>query len=145
MRGYTLLQFVTYFLQFKLQAELYRCITTLRFVIFCVCVFLLVTFSGRTAEKLFSQRFMISYQESVRPRSDSFLGHTKMSFHKYCSTSCYSRCVWHMTQLMHGNQHLKYPIKAQETARNSEHVSQSVDDRRFKGQNREIELISKKV
>ena len=30
MRGYTLLQFVTYFQQFKLQTELYRYITTIR-------------------------------------------------------------------------------------------------------------------
>ena len=28
MRGYTLLQFVTYFLQFELQAKFYRCIST---------------------------------------------------------------------------------------------------------------------
>ena len=29
-------------------------------------------------QKLFRQRFMISYQESVGPRSDSFLGHSKV-------------------------------------------------------------------
>ena len=55
--------------------------------------------------KLFSQRFMISYQESVWPRSDSFLGHTKKSFRKNCSRSCYSWRVWHMTRFMHVNQH----------------------------------------
>ena len=54
--------------------------------------------------KLFSQRF-ISYQESVCPRSDSFLGHNKKSFLKNCSSSCHSWRVWHMALLMHGNQH----------------------------------------
>ena len=33
-------------------------------------------------QNLFSQRFIISYQESVWPRSDSFLGHTKKSLYK---------------------------------------------------------------
>ena len=56
-------------------------------------------------QKLFSKRFMISYQESVWPRSDSFLGHTEKYFLKNCSLSCPSWRVWHMTQLMHGNQH----------------------------------------
>ena len=93
--------------------------------------FLLVTFSWRSAEKLFSKRFLVSYQENVWPRSDSFLGHTKMSFRKYCSTSCYSRRVWHMTQLMHGNQHSKHPKKyKKQSARNSER-SKPVDGRRY--------------
>ena len=56
-------------------------------------------------QKLFSKRFIISYQESVWPRSDSFLGHTEKYFLKNCSLSCPSWRVWHMTQLMHGNQH----------------------------------------
>ena len=90
-------------------------------VFFFLFFFLLVNFSGHTANKLFHQRFMISYQESVWPRSDSLLGHTKMSFRKYCSTSYYSRRVWHVTQVMHGNQHLKYPKKhKKQSARNSE-------------------------
>ena len=55
-------------------------------------------------QKLFSQRFMISYQESVWPRSDSFLGHAKKSFRKNCSSTFYSWRVWHITRLMHGNQ-----------------------------------------
>ena len=37
--------------------------------------------------KTFSQRFMISHQESMWPGSDSFLGHTKRSFRKNCSSS----------------------------------------------------------
>ena len=86
---------------------------------YMICVFflfffffsLLVTVPGRTAKKLFNQCFIISYQESVWPRSDSFLGHTKMSFRKYCSTSCYSRRVWHMPRLIHRNQHLQHPKK----------------------------------
>ena len=75
-----------------------------RLLVFLFSFFLLVTFSGRTSKKLFSERYL----ESVWPRSDSFLGHTKMYFRKYYSTSCYSRRVWHMTQLMHGNQHSKH-------------------------------------
>ena len=59
--------------------------------------------------KLFSQCFIISYQESVLPRSDLFLGRTKISFCKNCSSSCYSRCVWHMTHLIHGNQYSQHP------------------------------------
>ena len=35
-------------------------------------------FFWTSCQKLFSQRFNISYQESVWPRSDSFLGHTKI-------------------------------------------------------------------
>ena len=42
--------------------------------------FLLVTFSGRAVKSFFSRRLMISYQESVWSRSDSFLGPTKKSF-----------------------------------------------------------------
>ena len=92
-------------------------ITILVFFLF----FLLVTFSGRTAKKLFRESFMISYLESVWPRSDSFLWYTKMPFRKCCSKSCYSRRVCHMTQLMHGNQHSKYPKKnKKQSARNSE-------------------------
>ena len=90
-------------------------------LVFIFLLFLLVTFSGWTAKKLFSQRFMISYQKSVWPRSDSFLGQTKMPFRKYCSTSCYWRRVWHMTHLMHGNQHSKHPKKHnKQSAKNSE-------------------------
>ena len=56
-------------------------------------------------QKLFSQRFIISHQESVWPRSDSFLRLTKNSFHKNCSSSCFSWRVWHMTRFMYGSQH----------------------------------------
>ena len=48
--------------------------------------------------KLFSKRFIINYQGTVWPRSDSFLGHTKRSFRKKCSSSCYSRLLCHTTQ-----------------------------------------------
>ena len=61
--------------------------------------------------ELFSKRFIINYQGSVWPRSDSFLGHTKKSFRKKCSWSCYSQCVWHMARLKHGNQHSQHPKK----------------------------------
>ena len=66
--------------------------------------FFLVTFSGRTGKSFLVNIFIISYQESVWPRSDSLLGHTKTFFRKNCSWSCYSWRVWHMTRLMHGNQ-----------------------------------------
>ena len=58
--------------------------------------------------KGFSERFTISYQENVLPRSDSFLGHNKKFFRKNCCSSCYSRRMWHMTQVMHGNQHSQH-------------------------------------
>ena len=87
---------------------------------------------------------MISYQESMWTRSDSFLGHTKISFCKYCSLSCYLWCVWHMTQLMHSNQHSKHQKKRKtQSARNSE-TSYPVDGRRFKGQNRDKSNWSEK-
>ena len=65
-------------------------------------------------QKLFRERFKISYQEMVWARSDSFLGHTKECFRKNCSSSCYSRHVWHMTRLIHGNQHSQDPKKHKE-------------------------------
>ena len=91
-------------------------------ILLCFFFFLLLSFSGRTPEKLFREGFMISYQETVWSRSDSFLGHTKYSFHKYYSRSCYGRRVWLMSQLMHGNQHSKHPPKKhkRQSARNSE-------------------------
>ena len=64
-------------------------------------------------QKLFSKRFIISYQESAWPKFDSFLGHTRNSFRKICSSSCNSRRVWHMTQFMKGNQHSKRTKKKQ--------------------------------
>ena len=59
-------------------------------------------------QKLFSQRFIMSYQESVWPRSESFLGHTKKSFYKSFPQVVIhdaTRRVWHMTRLIHGNQY----------------------------------------
>ena len=61
--------------------------------------------------KLFSKRFIINYQGSVWPRSDSFLGHTKKSFRKKYSSSCYWRRVCHMRRLKHGNKHSQHPKK----------------------------------
>ena len=66
--------------------------------------------------KIFSQRFKISYQERVLPRSVSFLGHIKKYFRKNFSSSCYSRCVWHITR----QPAFTASKKAQETARKSE-------------------------
>ena len=63
--------------------------------------------------KLFNKRFMINYQGSVWRRSDSFLGHTKKSFYRKCSWSCYSRRVWHMARLKHRNQHSQHLKKHQ--------------------------------
>ena len=92
-------------------------------------------------QKFFSECIIISYGESVWPRSDSFLGHTKKSFPKNCSSNCYSRRVWHMTGYMQSNQH----SSIQESTRNSEKLgnklavnqtSYSVNGRRFNGQKR---------
>ena len=46
---------------------------------------------------------------------------------------------------MHGNQHLEHPKKHKKRPENQKQVSLLADGRIFKGQNREIELISKKV
>ena len=40
--------------------------------------------------KILNEPLMISYQESVLPRSYSFLEHTKKFFRKDCYLSCYS-------------------------------------------------------
>ena len=45
---------------------------------------------GRTALSFLANVFMINYQGSVWPISDSFLGHAKKSFRKMFSSSCYS-------------------------------------------------------
>ena len=99
--------------------------------------FFLVTFSGQTAKKVFSERFMTSYLEGVWPTSDSFLGHAKMPFRKYCYTSCYLWRMWHMTHLMHGNQHSKHPEKHKKQSTRNLETSYPVDGRKFKGQNRD--------
>ena len=62
-------------------------------------------FFWKDCQKHLSEPFIISYQESVWPRSDSFLGHIKRLFNKNCFLSCYSWRVWHMMRLMHSNQH----------------------------------------
>ena len=80
--------------------------------------------SDQTTKKPFSQRFIISYQENVWPRSDSFLGHTKMFSRKYCSTSCYSRRVWHKTLFIHGNQDSQHPEKHNKQPENWKQISQ---------------------
>ena len=64
--------------------------------------FLLITFSGRTAKTFFSQRFIINYQESVRPRSDSLLGYTKRSFYQNCFLRCYSWGTHEQHDVTHG-------------------------------------------
>ena len=74
-------------------------------------------------QKLFSELFIISYQRNKWPRSDSFLGHTKKSLRKNCRSSCYSRRVWHMTQLMHGNQHSQYLKKHKKQPETRKQVS----------------------
>ena len=61
--------------------------------------------------KLFSKRFLVNYQGNVWSRSNSFLGHTKKSFRKKCSWSCYLRRLWYMTRLKHGNQHSQHQKK----------------------------------
>ena len=79
--------------------------------------------------KLLSQCFNFSYQQNVlmkksRKKSDSFLGHMKIYFHKNCFSCCYSRSVWHKIRFMHRNQHLQHPKKdnklPESIAKNSE-------------------------
>ena len=74
--------------------------------------------------KVFSKHFIINYQGRMWPRSDSFLGHTKKSFRKNCSSSCYSRRVWHMARLKHGNQHSQHPKKRKKQPETRKQVSQ---------------------
>ena len=92
-------------------------------------------FFWTSCQKLFSQRFNISYQESVWSRSDSFLGHTKNYFRKNCSRSSYSRCVWHMTWFMQGNQHSQHP----KSTRNNQKLGNKLASRwqKIQGSNRE--------
>ena len=66
------------------------------FAVAILFFFLYRPFSLEDCQKIFSQRFKSSYQESVWPRSGSFLGHTKKYFLKYCFLSCYS---WHVPQM----------------------------------------------
>ena len=61
-------------------------------------------------QKLFSERFKISYPESVSPRSDLFLGHMKNISVKIVPEVVIRR-AWHMTRLIHGNKHSKHPKK----------------------------------
>ena len=90
-------------------------------------------FFSTNCRKLFRQRFKISYQESVRPRSHLFLGHTKKYFRKNCSRSCDSRRVWHMTRLMHDNQHSQHPQKHKKQPETWKQVSQQMpEDSRVK-------------
>ena len=98
--------------------------------------------------KLLSQCFNFSYQQNFlmkksRKRSDSFLGHTKIYFHKNCSSSCYSRIVWHKIRFMQRNQHLQHPKKDNKLPESiakklgNKLYRQLVDGKRFKGQYRE--------
>ena len=99
---------------------------------------------GQTALSFLEKRFMINYQESMWPRSDWFLGHTKKSFHKRCSWSCHLRCVWHMTWLIQCNQHSQHP----KNTRNSQKLRNklAIGWQKIQGsKQREIELISKNV
>ena len=58
-----------------------------------------------------------------------------------CCSSCYLRCVWHITQLMHGNQHSQHPKKPKKQPETRKQVSQwMAEDSKL----REIKLISKK-
>ena len=81
------------------------------FLVFFFVFFPSHHFFWTDCQKLFNKRFMISYQEGAWPRSVSFLGHTKKSFLKNCSSICYLWRVWYMARLMHGNQHSYYPKK----------------------------------
>ena len=83
--------------------------------------------------KCFSKRFIKNYQGSVWPRSDSFLGHMKRSFHKKYSWTCYSRRVSHMTRLKHGNQHSQHSKKHKKQPETRKQVSQWMpEDSRLK-------------
>ena len=68
--------------------------------------------------KFFSKSFIINFQGSVWPSSDSFLGHTKKFLCNKCSSSSCSQRVWHMTRLKHGNQHSQHP----KSTRNSQNL-----------------------
>ena len=109
---------VKYFFPFAFNAKSFS-IAILAFFNF----FLLVTFFWTDCQKLFSQRFNINYQESVWPRSESFLGHIKKYSQKNCSSNCYSRPVWHVTHDMNGNQHSQHPKKLKKQPENRKQVS----------------------
>ena len=96
----SIMPFIYYFIAFAFNAQ--------TFAIAILVFFFFFSFSSlfwTECKKLFSQGFMIGYQESVWRRSDSFFGRTEKSFQKNCSWHCYSRRVWHMIRLMHGSKH----------------------------------------
>ena len=69
-------------------------------------------------QKLLSQRFQISYQERLWPRSGHSLYILKKSFvkigvhtKKIFRKNCCSWRVWHMTQLLHDNRHSQHAKK----------------------------------
>ena len=72
------------------------------------CSFLVLFFD--TAPKVFHGLFydMLSRNHVMKIR---LIYHTKKFFCENCSSSCYLRHVWHMTQLIQGNQHLQHPKK----------------------------------
>ena len=99
-------------------------------------------------QKPFSQRFILSYQESVWPKSNLFIGHTKKSFRKNCSqVVIHDTCdTWHglctVTRFITSQ-------KVHETVRNLETSESEQLVREWQkiqwSKQREIELISKKV
>ena len=69
----------------------------------------------------------------------------KCYFRKNTSSSCYSRHVWHMTRLMHGNQHSQHPKKHKKQEETSETSQLASRWEKIQGsKQRQIELIRKK-
>ena len=103
----------------------FRAHNALQFSFFFFFFFSSLTGFWRDCLKLFSKSFIINFQGSVWPSSDSFLGHTKKPFCNKCSSSSYSRRVWHMTRLKRGNQHSRHP----KSTRNSQKLGNKLVSR----------------
>ena len=94
-------------------------------------------FSFLFTDRSFTQHFMIAPTHSL---------HTpKCYFRKNTSSSCYSRHVWHMTRLMHGNQHSQHPKNTRNKKETSETSQLASRWEKIQGsKQRQIELIRKK-
>ena len=79
-----------------------------RFVIAIAFVFLQVEFSGRVAKLFLANVLRLMIKEECDRDLTCSLDTPNKIFLLKLSPSCYSRHLWHMTRLMHGNQHSQH-------------------------------------
>ena len=79
-----------------------------RFVIAIAFVFLQVEFSGRAAKLFLANVLRLIIKEECDRDLTCSLDTPNKIFLLKLSPSCYSRHLWHMTRLRHGNQHSQH-------------------------------------